>query len=519
MNILPVIEPRIFLVGAGPGCPGLLTVRAKEILERADLVLYDQLVSQRVLKFTSANAECICIRDLPATNKDKYPLLYDMMLSAARAGRVVVRLKGGDPLVFGRGAEEVEVLRESGLPYEVVPGVTAALAMAAYLDLPFTHRLHTGAVALVTGHEVPGRSPQPLDWAALAQFPGSLVIYMGMARIPLIVAELLRHGLPATTPACIAERVSTGEMRSVQTTVEHLESARRNSGLEAPGLIIIGSAAVQQAPSWYEQLPLFNRRVLVTRPEQQANEMIHQLEQLGAVAYHMPILQIRGPSDTTAIDTALRQLKQNDGGYDWLVFASANGVDYTIKRLFDLGGDIRWMGRVRLAAVGQKTAAALAKYHLHADVVPESFIAEALAEVLLPQVRQQRVLLLRANRGRNTLPELLSQVARVDQVIAYEQIEEVDTHSEVYSALRRGELEFITLSSSNTATALLETFDTTLRERIQKGEIKLVAMSRETAQAIEKLGLPVASTAAPHTAEGLVSAVCQLAQANPRSGH
>jgi uroporphyrinogen III methyltransferase/synthase len=452
------------------------------------------------------------VRDLPATNKDKYPLLYDTMLSAARAGRTVVRLKGGDPLVFGRGAEEVEVLRDSGILYEVVPGVTTALAMAAYLDLPLTHRLHTGAIALVTGHEVPGRSLQPLDWQALAAFPGTLAIYMGMARIPLIVAELLRHGLAPMTPAMIAERVSTGEMRSIQTTLVDLERARRQAGLEAPGLILIGEAARQKQPSWFERLPLFNRRVLVTRPRAQAKKLVEQLEHLGAVVSELPILQIREVADSQELDAALQRMSSPENGYDWVVFVSANGVEQSFQRLRQLGKDVRAFGLVRIAAVGPKTAEALAEVGIRADVVPHQHIAEGLIASLRQHVAQQRVLLLRANRGRNTLTEELGQIAHVDSVVAYEQTEQVDVGCETYAALRRGEVEFVTLTSSNTARALLTTFDDTMRHRVARHDIKLVALGSETARSIDALGFPVAATAEPHTNEGLIAALCSLAE-------
>jgi uroporphyrinogen III methyltransferase/synthase len=224
---MAVVEPAVFVVGAGPGDPGLLTLRAAEILGFADLVLYDQLVPRRILDYARPGAELVCVRDLPANNQDKYPALYARMIEAAETGRKVVRLKGGDPLVFGRGGEEVQALRAAGVNYEVVPGVTAALATAAYLDVPLTHRLHTSAVAFLTGHELPSKQNSRLDWEALARFPGLLAIYMGIARLPIIVSELIKCGRDPNTPALIAERVSTGEMRSVITTLVELEQARR----------------------------------------------------------------------------------------------------------------------------------------------------------------------------------------------------------------------------------------------------------------------------------------------------
>jgi uroporphyrinogen III methyltransferase/synthase len=502
-------DPLVFLVGAGPGDPGLLTLRAVEILATADLILYDQLVPRRLLDFANPTAEAVCVRDLPAQHPDKYPTIYHRMLDAANRGKRVVRLKGGDPLVFGRGGEEAEALRESGVPYEIVPGVTAALAAAAYLDIPLTHRAHTSAVAFVTGHELPNKPHSRLDWEALARFPGTLAIYMGIARLPILVSELLRFGKDPDTPAVIAERVSTGEMRSVSTRLADLEAVRRAAGLEAPGLILIGESARHRPPaSWFESRPLFGRRVLVTRPKHQAGGMVRTLERLGAVPFSLPTMEIREPADPAPLDAALATLRQPDGGYDWLVFTSANGVHMLVKRLKHLGRDLRDLGRVKLAAIGPKTAAALREYHLTPDVVPESaFIAEGLVESLREAVRGRRVLLARANRGRDHLPAELAKVAAVEQVTAYEQVDRVDPTSEAFAALRRGEIEFVTLSSSNVARALLGHFDEVLRGRVTRGEVKLVAISPETGRAVRELGFPVAAEADVYTADGLIDAV------------
>src|SRR3954470_24415159 len=229
-------NPLVFLVGAGPGSPGLITVRGAEVLARADLVLYDQLVPERLLDLAPPTAERMCVRDLPGQHPDKYPHIHKKLLEAATAGKTVVRLKGGDPLVFGRGGEEAEALRSAGVTYEIVPGVTAALAAGAYLELPLTHRLFASAIALVTGHELPNKPGNKLDWKALAAFPGTLCIYMGVARLPVIVAELLKYGKAPDTPAAIVERASTGEQRSVFARLADLDEARRQGGLEAPGL-------------------------------------------------------------------------------------------------------------------------------------------------------------------------------------------------------------------------------------------------------------------------------------------
>jgi uroporphyrinogen III methyltransferase / synthase len=512
-------EPCVFLVGAGPGDPGLLTLRAAEVLARADLVLYDQLVPRRLLDFANPAAETMCVRELPGNHPDKYPHIHEKLIAQGKAGKVVVRLKGGDPLIFGRGGEEAEALRGAGVPYEIVPGVTAASAAAAYLDLPLTHRHYASAVALVTGHELPHKPGNKLDWRAIAAFPGTLAIYMGIARLPLIVGELLKFGKPPSTPAAIVERASTGDMRRIFTTLGELERDRRHAGLEAPGLILIGDAVGHHQPlSWFEKRPLFGRRVLVTRPRHQAAQTLRKLELLGAVPYHLAPVEIRAPADWSAVDRAILKLQNQD--YDWLVFTSANGVHGLFGRLAALGKDARILGAIKLAAVGPKTAAALREHHLFADAVPTAgFSSEGLAAELLPAASGQRLLLARANRGRDHLPkELRRTAAVVEEVAVYEQADAVDPSDEAFDALRRGEIGIVTFTSSNIARGILAQFEDTIRLRVLRGDIQLVCLSAETARAVQDLGFPVAATAGEATVEGLLQAVVSAAAVARQEG-
>lgn len=503
--------PTVFLVGAGPGNPGLLTLRAAEVLARADLVLYDQLVPQRLLDFAPPAAEKLCVRDLPGLHPEKYPHIHRKLIDAAKAGKTVVRLKGGDPLVFGRGGEEAEALRSAGVSYEIVPGVTAALAAGAYLEIPITHRHHASAIALVTGHELPNKPGNRLDWKALAAFPGTLAVYMGVARLPVLVAELLKHGKDPDTPTAIVERASTGDQRTVYARLADLETARRNAGLEAPGLILIGDVVRLRPPHpWFESRPLFGQRVLVTRPAHQAGEMVRELEHLGAVVYRWPVVEIRDPADFGPLDEALKQIR--DGKWDWVVFTSANGVHALLRRLDTLGRDLRDLGGVKLAAIGPKTADALREYRLRADVVPEdTFSSEGLAAALAPHVAGRRVLLARANRGRDLLRTELAKVAAVSQVAVYDQVDATETSADVLDHLRRGEIRWVTLSSSNVARGLLQSFDDIIRGRVERGEVRLVAISPETGNAVRELGYPVAAEATAFTADGLIEAVIRLA--------
>lgn len=502
------MDGRVYLVGAGPGSPDLLTLRAVELLQQADLILYDQLVPVRILEVANPKAERICVRDLPGKHAERAVQIHHLMVAAARQGRQVVRLKGGDPLIFGRGGEEIAALRAAGIPYEVVPGVTAALAAGAYLEIPLTHRHYASALAFITGHEAPGKTESPINWRALAQFPGTLAIYMGLCRLPQIVAALLEEGLSPDTPAAVISRASWGQQRSVFARLADLDQARRQAGLDSPAIILIGPAVGQRTPQpWSEQRPLFGQSVLVTRPRHQAAGMIRRLEQLGAIVHHWPALAIREPEDFSEIDTTLTALAQER--WDWLVFTSANGVHGLLRRLWHIGGDLRTLSKVQIAAIGPKTAEALQEYHLRADLVPEqTFSSEGLAAALASRVAGQRVLLARADRGRELLrEELLRWAAEVQQVTVYRQVDDEPPPPTLLQALHQGDIHWITLTSSNIARRVLALCDPLLRERILRGDIRLVAISPETGSVVRAAGLPVAAEAQVYTEEGLLAAL------------
>src|SRR5262245_55498432 len=301
--------PTVYLVGAGPGDPGLLTLRAVECLTQADLVVYDTLVPARLLDFAPAAAERICVKEVPGGHPARYPQIHDTLIEAARRGQRVVRLKGGDPFLFARGGEEAQALQEAGIPYEVVPGVTSGLAAAACAGIPLTHRGHASAVAFITGHEQPGKPGSALDWAALARFPGTLVFYMGIARLPLIVEALLSHGKSGDTPAAVVHWASTGDQKTLQTRLAELPEAVTSNGLTAPAIVIVGEVvALRGQLKWFEKRPLFGKRVLVTRPRSQAGDLVRALERLGASVMMLPTVEIREPADWADVDRALAKL-------------------------------------------------------------------------------------------------------------------------------------------------------------------------------------------------------------------
>lgn len=503
-------QPLVFLVGAGPGHPGLLTLRAAECLARADLVIYDKLVPPRLLEHAPPTAERLCVSDLHDYHPQRYPQVHRAMIDAARRNRRVVRLKGGDPFLFGRGGEEAEALRAAGIAYEVVPGVTAGLAAAAYAGIPLTHRLHSSAVAFVTGHENPAKPQTALDWPALARFPGTLAIYMGVSRLQHIVRALLAHGKDPATPAAVVQWASTGDQRTVQAPLGQLPQAVQAAGVTSPAIVLVGPVvALRERLAWFEHRPLFGKRVLVTRPRHQAGDLVRQLEQMGAVCFSLPLVEIHDPPSWEAVDRALAELPR----YQWLVFTSVNGVRAFLTRLRQTGRDLRALGHLRLAAIGPATADALRAYHLEPDLVPAAYRSEQLAEALRSRVAGQRVLLARADRGRDILRQELAAVAEVEQVAVYVQADAaVASDPHVFDCLRRGEIDYITLTSANIARALARALDAPCRARLESGDVKLVSISPVTTAAAQEVGLPVAAEAVEYTMAGVVAALVRLTE-------
>jgi len=502
--------PVVSLVGAGPGHPGLLTLRAAERLRQADLVIYDKLVPIDLLaEHLPDGAERVCVADLVKCHDDRRASIHDTIITAARQGRRVVRLKGGDPSLFGRAGEEAQALRAAGLEVEIVPGVTAALGAAAFAGIPLTHRHHASAVAFLTGHESPDKPESALDWANLAHFPGTLVIYMGMSRLESIARQLIDNGKDQQTPAAAVQWATTGDQHTVEASLAELPARVKAAGMTAPAIVFIGSVVeLRQHVAWFERQPLFGKRILVTRPRHQAGELVHRLIELGAVPLVQPGVAIGPPADWAPVDAALGQLQS----YQWIVFTSANGVHAFLRRLRARGLDLRALSHVQLACIGPKTAAALREYHLDPDLVPARFQSEDLAEALQGHVQPgQRILLARADRGRELLREELAKTCEVEQVAVYSQVDAIEPTSRVLDSLRRGEIDFITLTSSNIAKALIQQLDLPCRARLESGAVGLVSISSVTSAEIRQLGLPVAAEATEATTEGLVEALIQLA--------
>jgi uroporphyrinogen III methyltransferase/synthase len=492
------IQAKVYLVGAGPGDPGLLTLRGRELLGRADVVLYDYLANPRLLQHVRASAELVCLGRHGKGRLLEQSEIERRMVEAARDGRTVVRLKGGDPAIFGRLAEEIAALEAAGISYEVVPGVSAAQAASSYTGIPLTHRDASSCVAFVTGRQSNEREGEPLDMAGLARFPGTLVFYMGVTSAEQWAGGLIAAGKPADTPAAIVRHASLPQQHVLFTTLAELPNAFATANIRPPALAIVGEAVHEKTQiSWFSDRPLFGRTVLVTRPSHQAADMLRQLDQLGAAALAQPAVEIRPPRNWSPVDEAINQLNI----FDWIVFSSANGVRFFLDRLAACGLDARAMAHAKLAAIGPATAEALAEYRLRADLQPDEFRAESLADLLCAQPGKH-FLLLRASRGREVLADTLTESGGVvTQVVVYESIDVIHADPEIAAALARGEIDWVTVTSSAIAKSLIALFGDSLQQT------RLAAISPITAGVLTAGGFRVAAVASTYTTSGLLDAI------------
>lgn len=489
----------VYLVGAGPGDPGLLTLRALECLGRADVVLYDYLVNPAVLEHASAGAELVCLGHHSMGRVLSQDEIVALMLEAARGGKTVVRLKGGDPSVFGRGADEIPALHEAGIPLEIVPGITAGLAVAAYCEIPVTHHDDASAVALITGQERHAKAESRLDYDALAGFPGTLVFYMGVRRAAQWSRSLIEHGKPPDTPVAIVRWCSRTQQQTVRCTLQTVAEVVQQQGLRPPSLFVVGKV-VDRAPdvSWFAGRPLSGVCVLAAGSPATSERLSDRLTPLGAEVIVQPAIRITDPADWAPVDAALDRIAE----YDWLVFSSGNGVDFLVRRLLDRGGDLRRLGHLKLAVVGTATGERLWRYHLRADLVPQQFNAESLADALAGEAEGRRFLLAQASRGRQVLAEKLNAAgAEVDQVAVYASVDVEDPDPNVAMALDSGEIDWVAVTSPATARSLVHLYGEALRSA------RIASISPLTSTTLRELGHDPAAEAAPHTTAGLVDAI------------
>lgn len=444
---------KVFLIGAGPGDPGLLTLKGKRCLEEADVVVYDALANPRLLQHAKPGVELIYVGKRASRHTLPQEEIGRLLVELAKAGKVVARLKGGDPFIFGRGGEEAEELAAARIPFEVVPGITAAVAAPAYAGIPLTHRDFTSTVAFVTGHEDPTKDASSIAWEKIATGIGTLVFFMGVGQLPEIVGQLLRNGRSPATPAAVVRWGTRADQEVVVGTLADLPVKSR--GMKPPALIVVGEVvALRDKLRWFETKPLFGRRILVTRAREQASSFAQILEAAGAEIVEFPTITIVPPESWEPLDTAIGRLRE----YRWVIFTSANGVRFFWERLQHAGRDLRDLYGVTVCAIGPATAEALLRLGVRADVVPAEFKAEALVEAIgNERVRGSRVLLARAAEAREVIPEELARRgAQVDVVPAYRTIKNISDAAELRDMLREGKIHAITFTSSSTVKHFLD---------------------------------------------------------------
>jgi uroporphyrinogen III methyltransferase/synthase len=493
---------KVCFVGAGPGDPGLITLRGLECLRAADVVLYDYLASSQLLVHARPDAELVCLgrhgRERIWTQSE----INDALVRYAKQGRMVVRLKGGDPLIFARAGEELAAVEAEGLPYEIVPGITAAQSAGSHAGIPLTHRDNASCVAFVTGQEFRGKdATEELDYAALGRFPGTLVFYMGITTAPSWSSALLSGGKSPDTPVAIVRRCSLPDQECTFTTLGELGGVISLNRMRPPAIVIVGDVARQRgAVNWFTSRPLFGQRVLVTRPENQAHDLTRKMQLLGADVLLQPAIQVEEPNDWSETDAVIHRLAQ----FDWLVFSSANGVNFFLRRLFALNFDLRQLGRTKLAVIGPGTADALAAFHLRPDLQPGTFRAESLAEALAPHVRGKHVAVARTSRGREVLAEMLEAAgAHIEQAVTYVSRDVATPSPEAVDAVSKSRVDWTTVTSPAIARSLVQMFGDNLRNT------KLAAISPLTAEALIDEGYPPAVVAEVYTTDGLITAILQ----------
>src|SRR6202171_5986743 len=492
---------RCFLVGAGPGDLGLVTLRAKECIEQADVIVYDYLANPEMLSWARDDAEIIYVGKRAGEHALGQQKINVLLVERARAGKQVVRLKGGDPFVFGRGAEEASAIVDAGIEFEIVPGITSAIAGPAYAGIPVTDRAENSHVTFFTGHEDPSKTKSAIDYAALAKLGGTQVMLMGVERIEAIAREMMANGVRSDLPVALVRWATTGRQETLTGTLENIARRAVEAAFEAPAVAVFGDVvALRKDLNWYEHRPLSGKRIGGTRTRNQAAALTTQLRALGADVFELPTIRIEPPTDLREF----AELVQDAHGYDWIVFTSPNGVDAFFEIFYKLYDDAREIGAVKIAAIGPATAQRVKDFHLHVDLQPEEFVAEAIVREFQKEggVENLRILLARAEKARDVLPRELSKLgAIVDEAFAYRTVPETRDVTGARRRLLEEGADLITFTSSSTVENFLA-----LGLPWPKG-MQVASIGPVTSKTARDGGLKVDVEARRHDIEGLVEAI------------
>ena len=494
---------KVYLVGAGPGDPDLITVKGLQCLRRSEAIVYDHLANQSLLAQARPGAELIYVGKSSSQHTMSQDEINRLLVKLGLEGKTVVRLKGGDPFIFGRGGEEVESLVEAGVPFEVVPGVTSVTAVPAYAGIPITHRKVASSFAAITGHEAPGKAESSIAWDRLATVVDTLVFLMGVANLGYIVQELTRNGRAADTPVAVIREGTLPGQQTVVGTLADIESRVQKAGMKPPAVIVVGHVVgLRETMRWFDIRPLFGKRVLVTRTREQASKLSRMLEEMGAQPVELPTIEIELVQDDPELDRAVRGVS----GYDWVFFTSANAVAIFLEKLNQLGGAVKDLGKVKLGAIGPATAEILAKNGLKADYLPQRFVAEGILEdISRSEVEGKRVLLPRADIARPDLAEGLERLgAQVHQVALYRTVPARGNGQAGLRMLREAAIDIVTFTSSSTVRNLVGMLGP---DYGKINDARVACIGPVTAATAQELGIRVDVVAGEHTIPGLVQAM------------
>jgi uroporphyrinogen III methyltransferase / synthase len=496
---------KVFLVGAGPGDPGLITLKGVRLLQQAGVVIYDFLASPELLRHVSKGVEIIYVGKKGGDHTLPQNEINQLIINKALLGKRVVRLKGGDPFIFGRGGEEAEELAKAGIPFEIVPGVTSAIAVPAYAGIPLTHRRYNTGVAFFTGHEDPTKEVLVQGSEKRSTRADTLVFLMGVKNLPSIVESLFREGLEPNTPAALIHWGTTPRQKTLTGTLETIVKKADEAALAPPAIFIVGKVVeLRDTLNWFESRPLFGKTIVVTRTREQASELVDRLNDLGAECLEFPTIRIAPPSDWSELDLAIQRIED----YQWIFFTSPNGVRFFLDRMDTLHLDLRSLKGIKIGVIGPATAQALSEYHLKVDLIPEKFQAEYLLEALshIP-LANQKILIPRAEQAREILPEGLRQMgAEVLVVSAYQTLPALEGKEQLEEKMAQGLIDCLTFTSSSTVVNFLALFTRQEILYLLK-KVTVACIGPITAQTAISNGLSVQIVAEEYTIPGLVAAI------------
>jgi uroporphyrinogen III methyltransferase/synthase len=499
------MEAKVYLVGAGPGDPGLITVRGKQCIENSDVIIYDYLASPALLNFASQDSELIYVGKKGGAHTLAQDKINKLIVEKAKTGAIVCRLKGGDPFIFGRGGEEAEELVANAIPFEVVPGVTSAIAAAAYAGIPLTHRKLTATLAFITGHEDPHKIESNINWESLAVGFGTLVFFMGVKNLPDITQKLIANGRSPETPVALVRWGTTPRQTTVIGTLSNISKRVKQTGLKPPAIIVVGEVVqLRKTLKWFEKRPLLGKRIVVTRAQQQASDLTRRLLGLGAECLEFPTIKVVAPNDLAPLDNAV----QNLTNYDWIVFTSVNGVKFFFDHLFGKNKDVRALSHLHTAAIGPATADKLFEYGLKSDIVPQNYRAEAVVDAFRKiSLTGKKILLPRAKEARPVLPvELRKMGAEVDEVTTYLTEKTSVNTDQLIKHLEEKTVDLVTFTSSSTVQNFKDLLPPEKAEQLIQG-ITFASIGPITTETAIKSGFEVPITAKSYTIPGLCDAI------------